>query len=580
MKRGLTFAGLVLLIVASLVWTERERVAAPASPGAVLYFVADTEHELTRLPVVFKRMPDDEEIKIGDQLARQYLEGMPREGTNAAARARFIEDYVNQVGQRVAAHAHRRLPYRFHYQDRPELIDSFALPGGHIFIGNGLLALMDSEDELAAVLGHEIEHIDHYHAAERVETERSLRGIPLGGLAALPIEVFEAGYSKNQELEADREGLRLAVNAGYSPGGALRLFETYERLYQEYVTKAQTPQEELTGVALETLEGYFRTHPMPSERLAQIKAMITTEKWEGLTSEQPLRVAYIFLTDRARNAAANHRYDYAVRTASYSLKLQPDQPEALDVLGRAQFMLADFDSAASTDRRLLQAKPTDVSLAGRYAFALAARGNPQKAVQEFQQWLASAGISDPDVMAQLQVDLAGLWLLAANPKPAAQIEQQIEARSDAAWAPEALGQLGSWYYRAGRYDQSAKMLTSAIERRPQETALQVQFAWTLLAERNYESALGRFSYERPAKRLLNSGVQIQYPAGAKMGAAIAEWESRQADSALSDFASVIVDEPYWLNQRWVAALFSPDVPVSIAQMQAELERRKNLRAKR
>jgi predicted Zn-dependent protease len=112
------------------------------------------------------------------------------------------------------------LPYRFHYVPERYFINAFAVPGGHVYVGEGLLALMDSEDELAAVIGHEIEHIDHYHCAERVQQQQALRKIPLGELVALPVEIFEAGYSKDQELEADREGTRLSVQAGYSPNGA------------------------------------------------------------------------------------------------------------------------------------------------------------------------------------------------------------------------------------------------------------------------------------------------------------------------------------------------------------------------
>src|SRR5256712_9605555 len=130
---------------------------------------------------------------------------------------------------------------------------------------------MDSEDELAAVIGHEIEHIDHYHCAERVQQEQALRKIPLGELVALPVEIFEAGYSKDQELEADREGTRLAVEAGYSPNGAIRMFETFQRLYQEYQTRAKMPQKELSRVAIETLGGYFLSHTLPSERSAQVR---------------------------------------------------------------------------------------------------------------------------------------------------------------------------------------------------------------------------------------------------------------------------------------------------------------------
>jgi len=140
-------------------------------------------------------------------------------------------------------------------------------------------------------LGHEIEHIDHYHCAERVEVESRLRKVPLGGVVQLPITLFQAGYSKDQELEADREGTRLAVLAGYSPRGALRMFETFDRLYHEQITPAQAPQQEMARVTTETLRGYFRSHPLPPERIAQVQKMITEENWENLTSERKLEVA-------------------------------------------------------------------------------------------------------------------------------------------------------------------------------------------------------------------------------------------------------------------------------------------------
>ena len=113
------------------------------------------------------------------------------------------------------------------------MVNAFALPGGHVFVGAGLLELMDSEDQLAAVLGHEIEHIDHYHCAERIQKERALRRLPLGDLVSLPIAVFEAGYSKDQELEADREGTRLSVESGYSATGAIRMFAKFGQWYDE-----------------------------------------------------------------------------------------------------------------------------------------------------------------------------------------------------------------------------------------------------------------------------------------------------------------------------------------------------------
>ena len=97
-----------------------------------------------------------------------------------------------------------------------------------------MLDLMTSEDELAAVLGHEIEHIDHYHCAERVQIEAQLRKLKLGLMGAIVqilLQVWEAGYNKDEELEADREGTRLAVLAGYSPYGAVAMFERLSNLH-------------------------------------------------------------------------------------------------------------------------------------------------------------------------------------------------------------------------------------------------------------------------------------------------------------------------------------------------------------
>jgi predicted Zn-dependent protease len=168
-----------------------------------------------------------------------------------------------------------------------------------VFIGAGLIRLMDTEDELANVLGHEVEHIDRRHCAERVQLEMRVRKLPLGELVVLPIELFEAGYSKAQELEADRRGTALAVWAGYSPLGAIRMFETFARLEREYSAPAKNPRQELSRVAQQSLSGYFRTHPPATERIDQIRGMITDNHWENLASERPLEVADTF---RAQNA--------------------------------------------------------------------------------------------------------------------------------------------------------------------------------------------------------------------------------------------------------------------------------------
>ena len=264
MIRWIAWTGIVLCGIAAVFTGERRRVDTPVGPDAVLYFVADTERELTRMPMQLTRMSDTEEIRVGNELAQMYAS--PREFSDN----NFEQLYIERVGARVASHAKRQLPYRFHYIPDPNLVNAFAVPGGHVFIGKGLISLMDTEDELAAVLGHEVEHIDHYHCEERVQQERTFRKIPMGELVALPIEVFEAGYTKDQELEADREGTRLAIEAGYSASGAIHMFEAFERLDRRYRQRASSPSDELSQVAIESIEGYFRSHPRAEERIRQL----------------------------------------------------------------------------------------------------------------------------------------------------------------------------------------------------------------------------------------------------------------------------------------------------------------------
>lgn len=391
MKHWAALAGIVAALAAALVWSEVCKVEVRVGPEPILNLIADSERELTRLPVAFAPLSDAEEIKIGRKLEADYA-GLWRSEDEQEAQDRAIEQYLQQVGTKVAAHAHRKLPYRFHYVPGMDFINAFALPGGPVFVGGGLMALMDSEDELAAVIGHEIEHIDHYHCAERVQIEAALRGVPLGGLIAVPVEVFVAGYSKTQELEADAEGTKLAAASSYSPQGAIDMFQAFERVYPTKNARSNTPPEELSRVALETLQGYFRSHPLNAERIDQIQKMIAAGELPALRKTTPFPLAYIFLTERAgrslqaarvrpyaflrakeiqkREAERVKQYEEARKLAAQSLVLKPDQPRAMEILAVAQFALDDYPAAVATYNKLLPDYPTFADGVRQYADAL------------------------------------------------------------------------------------------------------------------------------------------------------------------------------------------------------------------
>jgi len=295
MKRLLALAVVVLVAGLGLYLAEHRHHPETVSSNAVVDMAADWQRDASRVPMGMTRISDADEMRIGKQLAAQYA------ASDLDAEQKAMQHYVETIGAALAVHAHRKLPFQFHLVTDRGLVNAFALPGGQVFIGQGLLDLMHSEDELAFVLGHEIEHIDHFHSVERVQVEARMRKIDLGALgelAQIPVGLWQAGYSKDEEAEVDREGLRLACVSGYSPRGAIDLLNRFATLREEYVVHAKTPVGELSRLAISGLEGYFRSHPLPSERLVQAQAVIAEDHLPIDRELKPFRVEYEITADQ------------------------------------------------------------------------------------------------------------------------------------------------------------------------------------------------------------------------------------------------------------------------------------------
>ncbi|HET7840616.1 MAG TPA: M48 family metalloprotease [Terriglobia bacterium] len=554
MKRWISLSTIFLCAGAALVYCEKRKVDSPVGPQAFLYFVGDTERELTRLPVSFTRLSDADEIRIGDSLAKEYAGHF---GSNEKdPQARIIQTYVQKVGGRVASGAERKLPYKFHYIPEDGFINAFALPGGHVFLGKGLIALMTSEDELAAVLGHEIEHIDHYHCAERVQTEAALRKIPLGGLVGIPLEVFEAGYSKDQELEADREGAMLAAREGYSIQGALDMFETFDRLFREQIQRAKSPQQELSQVTVRALEDYFRSHPATPERMAQIRDLIASNPQSAATQVRSLEVAYIFDTDKAERVLAATQYQIAAGLVTTVLNQNPKYVPALRVQAEAQFALHNFSAAAEAYRNLLDLDPAST-----------------QQVVEFADKLASAALDKGD--ARLAAELATRVLDLQVNEPRAMkilVGASIEMGNDAValatyrriqnlYPSEATALLGGLdhaavsAYGSGKFEEAVRLSTGTL-------ALDSSHWVALRMRSNAQFALGHFA---EAARDLRNLIEVK----------LANFLSIDSElsSLITDYADALGSGAD-ANRGWVE--FSPlaarlrSQPREIA-MQAEIE---------
>lgn len=166
MMKFLPLTVVIVAGVAAVFLIERSHVDTQPSPQALLKAAADVQHEVTRIPARFVKLSDRDEIELGKEMASHaYLQ--PRLSSADTEQNQRIEAYLQQVGDKTAAHARRKLPWTFHYIPDRNFVNAFALPGGQIFVGQGLLLQMHSEDALSAVLGHEIEHADLRHCAQR-----------------------------------------------------------------------------------------------------------------------------------------------------------------------------------------------------------------------------------------------------------------------------------------------------------------------------------------------------------------------------------------------------------------------------
>jgi predicted Zn-dependent protease len=213
-------------------------------------------------------LPLQEEIRAGNALEASF---MKLNGVGETPEQKRIEEYLQKVGDKVAQKSTRKLAYKFHLDPHPGFRSAVAYPGGQIIVGGGVLALMEHEDELAVVLGHEIAHVDLQQCAHRVTDVMQRDHLTAEQFDKLSIEDFGKPYGKDGELAADREGLKMVVEAGYSARAATELFEVYQFLARD--AKPAPPRTDA---------------PSLEERTQQARDNIKSNGWDSSKAEQPL----------------------------------------------------------------------------------------------------------------------------------------------------------------------------------------------------------------------------------------------------------------------------------------------------
>ena len=203
-----------------------------------------------------KRIPVEWEHQVGAVAYRQMLSGQTVMKDGAAVAA------VREMTRRLTAEAPAN-PYKFEVSVvRSDVVNAFALPGGHVVVFTGLMQKAQSAEEVAGVLGHEISHVLERHGMERVIKQLGFAAVMtillgdqrgLAGLAQqLGLELVTLKFSREQETEADLSGLRLLHNAKIATDGMIRFFDR--------LSEQDKNQVEL-----------FSTHPMSASRAERLK---------------------------------------------------------------------------------------------------------------------------------------------------------------------------------------------------------------------------------------------------------------------------------------------------------------------
>jgi predicted Zn-dependent protease len=212
---------------------------------------------------------DAQETALGAALATRFASERGLVPQNDQERR--VEAYLQSVADSLGRHTRRRLRWTIHYDPHPGIHSGFALPGGHIVIWGGAVAYMTTEDELAAIIAHEIAHGDDDQVAGRIDSLVRMQHRDVADATPWRWEEFGASYGATKENRCDYDGALLAVQAGYSPRG-------YELLLQSFVVLGKV---------------HAPGTPAPkaiTDRIAQIRAEIVERHWEGLTKMRALRL--------------------------------------------------------------------------------------------------------------------------------------------------------------------------------------------------------------------------------------------------------------------------------------------------
>jgi predicted Zn-dependent protease len=282
-----------------------------------------------------------------------------------------LNAYLNKTGRRIAKLTHRpQMPYSFRCVNAV-YVNAYAFPGGSIAATRGILVRLENEAELAALMGHELGHVNARHTAQQMSKGSIVQALALGisefaasqnpdyGKIASRISALGAGallahYSRDHERQADALGCEYMTRAGYNPDGELQLLSMLNQLGHSKANAIQL---------------MFASHPMSSERLADIRQLINSkygrfrnlslfkERYMDNTKRLRARKGAIETMEKAEKEIGKKQFATAEKHLKTVLKPWPHDYTALVLMTKCLMMQKKDAKASKFATRAVQTYP-------------------------------------------------------------------------------------------------------------------------------------------------------------------------------------------------------------------------------
>lgn len=355
----------------------------------------------------------EDERKLGDQVVREV------ESKFQLVRDPLILEYLNKLGQEILKQSGQQpYPFRFYLLKDPQL-NAFSVPGGHIFVTTGIIEVMDSEGELAGLLGHEITHVTHHHIAKQMEQQKKvglatmavallgvLAGDPRIASAAITgslatAQTLALKYSREDEDDADNSGFKYMSKAGFDPKYMIDLLDKLRRW---------------GSFGSEGVPAYMQTHPLTGNRMSHVENLLHQYAgqgpWERKSSDEFRRLQTIILTKYGDLQKAQSRFQswskdtqslfwvhygqgwMAIREGKFetaidqfnkALSMRPQDHYILRDLGQAYFLKGDLAQSIQKLGQVSILDPKDGNAAFFLARAYQEKGDYPLALENFQR---------------------------------------------------------------------------------------------------------------------------------------------------------------------------------------------------